>query len=79
MDVLRLIQDIEWTTIAAEQQHASAATLSRYHPEYGLKTLIARALVFSTNRILPGKTDTGEALEKHRRFLTRLDRRRNPT
>ena len=72
LGVLQLIQDLEWSTLCAEQFHASAASLSRFHPEYGCATLISRALVVSTNRLLPSKSDTEKELDKYRRALGKL-------
>ena len=57
VNVLRLVRDLEWSTLRAEQTHASAAVLMRFHPDYGVDTLAARALILSTNRLLQATTD----------------------
>ena len=77
VDVLRLIQDLEWTTLAAEQQHASAANLSRFHPEYGLMTLTARALVCSANRLMPSTSEAEKQIDKYRSVFAKAEKQ-NP-
>eukprot|EP00975_Prorocentrum_lima_P060180 12621052-Prorocentrum_lima.AAC.1 len=39
-----LLGEVSWTTLPAEQQHASLARLKKWHSEYGAKTLVARAM-----------------------------------
>ena len=49
----QLLLDAPWGTVAVEQQHASAATLRRFHGEYGLETLLPRSLVHGMRKLLP--------------------------
>ena len=72
LGVLQLIRDLEWSTLTAEQAHASAASLAKFHPEYGVETLAARALVVSVNRMMPSKTNVEKELDMHRKHLGRL-------
>ena len=75
--ILQLIRDLEWSTLTAEQNHASAATLMKFHPEYSLQTLASRALICSVHRTMPAKTDNERLLVKLRRTLGQLVKR-NP-
>ena len=76
VEVLQLVQDLEWTTLTAEQQHAGAANLSRFHPDYGVNMLIGRAMIMCARRLLPSKTPTEKRIEKQYKALARLDKQR---
>ena len=64
--VLQLIQDLEWSTLAAEQLHATAAALMRHHPDYGVDTLLARSMVNVMNKLLPSKSQEEKQLDRLR-------------
>jgi len=53
LGVLRLMQEIGWSTMTVEQQHGSVATLRRLHPEYGVETLTSRAMAMMLRRLQP--------------------------
>ncbi|CAK0861146.1 unnamed protein product [Prorocentrum cordatum] len=57
VEVVRLIGDVPWASQIAEQLHASAALLSRWHPECELQTLLARSMVHAAAKLLPRPTD----------------------
>ena len=43
--MIQLLGDVPFSTAVTEQLHASAALVSRHHPDYGLGTLQGRAMV----------------------------------
>ena len=45
-----------WTSLPAEQQHASLAQLHKWHPEYEAKTLVSRSLLLQACKLLPSAT-----------------------
>lgn len=56
--------------------HVNAALLARFHPDYGLSTLLARSLVCMVNKLLPGMTDAQKQVGKLEKELARLRRKR---
>ncbi|CAK0850441.1 unnamed protein product [Prorocentrum cordatum] len=65
-----LLGEAGWTSLPAEQQHASLAMLHKWHPEYGPDTLISRALLLQMTRLLPAATKLDREKEK---VLRRMD------
>ena len=55
--VVRLIGECGWSSLPAEQQHGSLAQLKKWHPDYGLKTLVSRSLVLQVSRLLPSESE----------------------
>ena len=53
VSVIRLIGEIGWTSLPAEQQHGSLAAIKRWHPDYGLESLLSRGLRLQIARLLP--------------------------
>ena len=53
---LALVLDCPWGTASAEQQHASATVVRKYHPEAGQETLLVRSLMHTMRHVLPGHT-----------------------
>ena len=53
---VELLGEVPWTTLPAEQQHASLALLHKWHPGYGPDTLISRALLLQFMKLLPTTT-----------------------
>ena len=72
-----LLGEVGWTSLPAEQQHASLAMLHKWHPEYEMKTLVARSLLLQAAKLLPSKTKEEKEAEK---LVAKLDRvlRANP-
>ena len=58
--VLRLLGQCSWSSLPAEQQHGSLSLLHRWHPEYGLESLVCRALLHQAVRMLPSESNFGE-------------------
>jgi hypothetical protein len=75
--MVELLADAPWTTTVVEQLHASAALISRHHPDYGLRTLLARAALLTAGKLMPVSTSSEKQLARKRRELGRL-RRRQP-
>jgi hypothetical protein len=74
--MVELMGDSPWATTVVEQLHASAALVSRHHPDYGLRTLLARASLLTAGKLLPGRTALQKQLARKRAQLARLARRR---
>ena len=74
---VQLFQEISWSSMVAEQQHGSLASLKRVHPEYQMETLVARAQVMMLWRLLPKPSENERALLRLERQLARLGRQ-NP-
>ena len=51
--VVELLAECPWSSMPAEQQHASVALLHRWHQEYGAEQLLSRALLHQVVRLLP--------------------------
>ena len=64
---MRLLQDVGWYTLPAEQQHGSLAQLKRWHPGYEAQMLASRSLLLQIFRLLPKPS----AEEKRVAILTR--------
>ena len=69
---LKLVQEISWSGMISEQQHASLAVLARFHPEYEKATLVARSTVLQLNRLMPKPTADEKALAKLENKLQQL-------
>ena len=72
---LILLAECLWGTVAAEQFHASAATLMRLHPEYGVETLMARALLLQINRLMHRAGDEEKSMLKLQKKLFHLQQK----
>ena len=69
--VLLLIHNLQWSTLTAEQLHASAALMMRHHPDYGMSTLLSRTMTVMARKLLPVPTDDEKLLDKTHRKLAR--------
>jgi len=65
---LELVMDCPWGTASAEQQHASATLFKKFHPEYGMETLMLRSMLHSFRLLLPG------AVEGEKQLASQLKR-----
>ena len=50
---VELFGEVSWTSLPAEQQHASLAGIHRWHQEYSPKMLICRAFMVQMVKLLP--------------------------
>ena len=50
---VELFGEVSWTSLPAEQQHASLSGIHRWHHEYGTHMLICRAFMVQLAKILP--------------------------
>ena len=64
VETVQLLQERNWTPTIAEQQHGSLAALKRAHPEYHEDTLVARAQVLATRRLLLKPTEDEQLLAR---------------
>ena len=53
---IALLGEVSWTSLPAEQQHASLSMLHKWHPSYGCDMLVSRALMLQMTRLLPSMT-----------------------
>ena len=70
---LRLLGQCGWTSLVAEQQHASLAQLKKLHPGYGTDTLVSRALMLQVSRLLPSESRVQKQIKKVIRQMEKLD------
>lgn len=70
--MVETLGDSPWTSATTEQLHASAAVLSRFHPEYSLCTLLSRSMALAAARLLPSATKDEKQVESCRTRLKRL-------
>ena len=70
--VVELFGECPWSSMPAEQQHASVAQLHRWHPEYQLHQLLARSLVHQTVRLLPHPSKLEKQLARLSRKVERV-------
>ena len=62
--LIKLIGEIGWTTLPAEQQHGSLASFRRWRPEFGLESLVSRACLLQLRRRLPSLSDDEKQLAR---------------
>ena len=68
-----LLQEVSWSTLVAEQQHASSAQLRKVHPSYSASSLCSRALLLQVNRLMPKPSAEEKRLEAISRRLQKID------
>ena len=73
---IALFREVSWSSVPVEQSHASAAILHRFHPEYSMEMLTARATLHQCSHLFLTPTEAG----KEARYATRLDnlRKKDP-
>ena len=69
---VRLMAEIGWTTLPAEQQHGSLAAFRKAHPQYGMETLVSRTFMLLISRLMPSRSIEDKQLEKLSRDIHRL-------
>lgn len=72
VSTVRLLLEIGWTTLPAEQQHGSLASIRRWHPEYSMETLVGRAFLMQLRRLLPSMSEDEKALARLSKQLDRV-------
>lgn len=73
---LELLRHTVWSGAVAEQQHASAAVVARYHPLIEHSALVSRSALHAFRKLLPSQSKKARKLQRFRAELERLDRRR---
>eukprot|EP00971_Amphidinium_carterae_P351602 6492188-Amphidinium_carterae.1 len=78
MDVQKLVQVVmllgqcSWTSYVAERQHASAATLKKYHEETGGPSLCIRAFLHGFRQLLESETSEDKRVLHVKKSMRRL-------
>ena len=72
-DVIKLFGECSWSSLPAEQQHGSLSLLHRWHPEYGMESLVSRALLHSAVRLLPHEGKLDKAIGRVLKKMAKLD------
>jgi len=75
-DAVALLLEIQWATKVAEEQHASAACIAKYHPEMAADAMCARAFLHTVRNLLPGMTELQQHIVKLDRQVESARRRR---
>ena len=70
---LELMRELRWDTGVAEQQHASATMVAKFHPQVEEKGLMARASAHSFKRLLPAADTMSKMKQKLRARLEVLE------
>lgn len=73
--MITLIGQTSFSTLVVEQLHASAAMISRYHPEYQLAQLMGRSMIYTINKILPRPCKLQRNVSKYEKQLATLEKR----
>ena len=73
--VVDLLGECPWSSLPAEQQHASVSLLHRHHPDYGLEQLVSRALLHQAVRLLPHPSKIEKKIAMCIRKLQKIDDR----
>eukprot|EP00971_Amphidinium_carterae_P109530 2168858-Amphidinium_carterae.1 len=75
--ILQLLSHVSFSSYFTEKQHASAATLRRYHPGLSARVLVHRSYLHSFRQLLPAPTTAGRLVHRLHCKLERL-RARQP-
>jgi hypothetical protein len=75
--LVELLGDSPWATIVVEQLHGTIAVLARFHPEYELDTLMARAMCLYLEKLAPSRTTAEIQLHRLETKVARIDKK-NP-
>ena len=73
VESVRLMGELGWTSLPAEQQHGSLALYRRWHPDYGCETLVSRALIMQISRLLPQASADEKRVAKVLRRLQKIE------
>ena len=69
---VRLMGEVSWSTMPAEQQHGTMSMYHRWHPGYGSEFLATRTLIMQMSRLLPSQSKEERTMAAIMRQLTRL-------
>ena len=72
--VLHLFGQCSWSSLPAEQQHGSLSLLHRWHPEYGLESLVQRSFLHQVVRLLPHESKLDKEMRKLMKQMGKLER-----
>ena len=72
-EAVTLLKEVPWSTQGVERSHGSLASLHKYHPQYSLATLAARATLHQC-RALFSENAEQVALQKHQEEIAKLQR-----
>ena len=72
--VLVLLGQCSWSSMPAEQQHGSLSLLHRWHPDYGLESLVSRALIHQAVRMLPSESKLDKQVSNVIKKVEKVDR-----
>ena len=61
---VEMLGHVGWTSLPAEQQHASLANLIKWHPDCDTTTFVSRALLLQARKLLPIKTKEEKEADK---------------
>ena len=61
IQTVKMLGEVGWTSLPAEQQHSSLASLHKWHPEYETETLVSRALLLQASKLLPSMSKEEKA------------------
>ena len=69
---MALMRQCNWTSASAERQHASAATVRKFHADIGAPMLIVRSFIHGLQQLMPSKATADE--KRLRQVQMRLDK-----
>lgn len=72
--VIDLLAQCSWSSLPAEQQHGSLSLLHRWHPEYGLDSLLSRAFLHQVVRLIPRESDLEKKIGRTMAKLSKIQR-----
>ena len=74
VEAVQLLGQCPWSSMPAEQQHASVALLHRNHQEYEMPQLICRALLHQAVRLLPHQSKIDKQLARVMKKMAKVQR-----
>lgn len=75
-EAVGLLAEVAWGTKVAEEQHASAAVVTKYHPEMSEDAVCIRAFLHTCRNFLPTLSDSERHLQRMELRLQSLERKR---
>ena len=70
---VKLLGEIPWSSMPAEQQHGSLAAFRRWHPGYGMETIGTRAMLHQMSRLLPAVSEDQKMIAKINGRIRKLE------
>ena len=59
---MALLRQCNWTSASAERQHASGATIRKFHAELGAPMLVVRSYLHGLQQLMPAKASAEEKM-----------------